>query len=195
MSAKLLALVLASASGIAFLPGSVPDSASAAPMTVDAVHSSLVFRIKHMDIAWFYGSFTKIAGEINLQEKDGSVLIEVDADSVDSNNEGRDRHLKSQEFFGVKEFPKITFKSRSVAKKGEDWEVAGDFTMHGVTKPLTVVVKHTGTGEDPRAGTKSGFETQFTIKRSDFGMSYGVDKKALGDEVQVMLSVEAAAKK
>jgi polyisoprenoid-binding protein YceI len=95
----------------------------------------------------------------------------------------------------VKEFPKIAFKSKTVAKKGDDFEVAGDFTMHGVTKPLTVTVKPTGTSNDQRMGPKSGFETEFTVKRSDFGMNYGIEKKALGDEVKVTLSIEASGKK
>jgi polyisoprenoid-binding protein YceI len=170
----------------------------AAPMAVDPVHSSMVFRVKHMDAAYFYGRFNKIAGEIDLDDKNpsgGTVVIEIDAESIDTNDAGRDRHLKGPDFFSVKEFPKLTFKSKSVAKKGQEWEVAGDLTMHGATKPLTVLVKPTGSIDDPRTGPKVGFETEFTIKRSDFGMTYGVDKKALGDEVKVMLAVEAGPKK
>jgi polyisoprenoid-binding protein YceI len=166
-------------------------------MSVDTVHSSVVFRVKHMDVAHFYGTFNKMTGDFTLDEQDpakSSVAIEIDANSIDSNNEKRDLHLKGPDFFSVKEYPTITFKSRSVARKGSDWEVAGDLTMHGVTKPLTMTVTPTGTIDDPRAGKKAGFETQFTIKRSDFGMTYGTERKALGDEVLLIVAVEAAVK-
>jgi polyisoprenoid-binding protein YceI len=168
---------------------------TAASFTIDPVHSSAVFRIKHLDTAWFYGRFNKVGGEIMLDEKGGSVNVEIDADSVDTNNPDRNTHLKSQDFLSVKEFPKLGFKSKTVTKKGDDWEVAGDFTLHGVTKPLTVTVKPTGSSNDPKMGARSGFETEFTIKRSDYGMTFMLDNKALGDEVKIMLSVEAVEKK
>jgi polyisoprenoid-binding protein YceI len=197
MSGKLIALVVCVASMIALVSG--PSSGTAASpvagMAIDAGHSSVVFRVKHMETAYFYGRFNKISGDLVLEEKNGSVTIEIDADSIDTNSAPRDGHLKGPDFFNVKEFPKITFKSKTVAKKGEDWEVVGDVTMHGVTKPLTVTVKPTGSSNDPRMGPKSGFETEFTLKRSEFGMTYGVDKKALGDDVKVMLSVEAGGKR
>jgi polyisoprenoid-binding protein YceI len=192
-------LLFAGVVAVWLIPGSFDSAASpscsaAAALTVDPVHSSAVFRIKHLDTAWFWGRFNQVTGEINLEES-GSVSLEVDADSVDTHNAQRDAHLKSQDFFSVKEFPKLSFKSKSLTKKGEDWEVAGDFTLHGVTKPLTVMVKPTGSSNDPKMGPRSGFETEFTIKRSDHGMSFMLADKGLGDEVKVMLSIEAVAKK
>jgi polyisoprenoid-binding protein YceI len=197
MSVKLLSSLLALLSVGAILsgPSTPPAAAPTAGLSVDSGHSSCVFRVMHMDTAYFYGRFNKISGDVVLEEKNGSVTIEIDADSIDTNSAPRDGHLKGQDFFSVKEFPKITFKSKTVAKKGEEWEVAGDLSMHGVTKPLTVIVKPSGSSNDPRMGPKSGFETEFTVKRSDFGMTYGVEKKALGDDVKVMLSVEAGGKK
>ena len=197
MSAKLVSFVLALVSiGVMFSgPSAAPVAATAAGLAVDGAHSSMVFRIKHMETAYFYGRFNKISGDVLLEDKNGSVNIEIDADSIDTNSAPRDGHLKGPDFFSVKEFPKITFKSKTMAKKGDDFEVAGDLTMHGVTKPLTVVVKPTGTSNDQRMGPKSGFETEFTVKRSDFGMNYGIEKKALGDEVKVTLSIEASGKK
>jgi polyisoprenoid-binding protein YceI len=193
--------LVACVSCIVLVPAVVPAGADApvpaASMAVDSVHSSVVFRVKHMDVAWFYGSFQKIAGEFKLDEQNpagSSVSIEIDAESVDTNDDKRDLHLKGPDFFSVKEFPKITLKAKTASKKGGDWEVPGELTMHGVTKPVTLVVKPTGMIDDPRMGKKAGFETEFTIKRSDFGMTYGIDKKALGDEVKVMVSIEAAVK-
>jgi polyisoprenoid-binding protein YceI len=198
MSARLLSFVLAVASVVAFVsaprtgqPAAPPAPAAA---TVDGTHSSVVFKVLHLGTSNFYGRFNKIAGDVALDDKGGSVNIEVDADSIDTNNAKRDGHLKSQDFFSVKEFPKIAFKSKSATKKSDGWEVAGDFTLHGVTKPLTVTVKPTGSGADPM-GQKIGYETTFSFKRSDHGMSYGVDNNALGDEVTVILSVEAIVQK
>jgi polyisoprenoid-binding protein YceI len=171
-----------------------PDG-PAATLTIDPVHSSALFRIKHLDTAWFYGRFNKVAGDIVLDEKGGSVNVEIDAESIDTNNADRNKHLMSQDFLSVKEFPKLGFKSKSISKKGEDWEVAGDFTLHGVTKPVTVLVKPTGSSNDPKMGARSGFETEFTIKRSDYGMTYMLDNKGLGDDVKIVLSVEAVEKK
>jgi polyisoprenoid-binding protein YceI len=199
MSARLLTSVLALASIVALLTGSsgTPPAApaTAAAMTIDGTHSSVLFKVMHMETANFYGRFDLISGDVALDDKGGSANVEIDAASIDTNNAGRDGHLKGPDFFSVKEFPKISFKSKTATKKGDGWEVAGDFTMHGVTKPLTVMVKQTGSAEDPKMGKKAGYESTFTVKRSDFGMTYGVDKKALGDDVTVVLSVEAAAKK
>jgi polyisoprenoid-binding protein YceI len=168
-------------------------------MTVDAGHSSVIFRIRHADVANFYGVFRKVSGEVSLDEKDlagSSVAIEVDAASVDTRDEGRDRHLRNPDFLDVKQFPAITFKSRSVARKGEDFEVAGDFTLRGVTKPLTATVRKTGAGElNPRMGYRAGYEADFTFKRSDFGMTYGLEGKALGDEIRILFSLETVPKK
>jgi polyisoprenoid-binding protein YceI len=194
-------LLLAGALAAWLIPGSpetlprLDQDATKAALDIDPVHSSLFFRVKHLDTAYFYGRFGKVTGAMALEGATGSVNVEVDADSIDTNNPDRNKHLMSQDFFSVKEFPKLSFKSKSVSKKGEDWEVAGDFTMHGVTKPLTVLVRPTGSSNDPKMGQRSGFETEFTVKRSDYGMTFMLDNKALGDEVKVMLSVEAVAKK
>jgi polyisoprenoid-binding protein YceI len=204
MSGKVWSVVLACLSGLAFVPGmggpepAALEGSPAAAMVVDAVHSSVVFRVKHLDVSYFYGRFNKVAGEFMFDEQNpgaSTATIEIDADSIDTNDAKRDGHLKSQDFFSVKEFPKVTFKSKTVKNAGSDWEVAGELTLRGETRPLTIIVKPTGTVDDPRAGKKAGFETEFTIKRSDFGMTYGVDKKALSDEVKVIVGIEAGARK
>ena len=181
MSARLLSFILAIASIVTFVsaPHAGQPAATAAPaaaMTIDGTHSSVVFKVLHLQTANFYGRFNKIGGDVALDDKGGTVNVEVDADSVDTNNAKRDGHLKGQDFFSVKEFPKITFKSKSATKKGDGWEVAGDLSLHGVTKPLTVTVKPTGSGADPM-GKKLGYETTFTFKRSDYGMTYGIDQQ------------------
>jgi polyisoprenoid-binding protein YceI len=163
---------------------------------VDSVHSSVIFRIKHLSASYFYGRFNDVSGNISFNEGDpskSSFDVQVKADSVDTKNGGRDKHLKSPDFFNVKQYPTITFKSKQVKKTGDQqYEVTGDFTLHGVTKPLTVKVEHTGTGKGMKGEQRAGFETTFTIKRSEFEMSFMLD--GLGDDVQITVSLEGVKK-
>lgn len=152
---------------------------------VDAVHSSVFFRIRHAT-SFFYGRFNQVSGsfDLNADPAKSSLDITVKTDSIDSNNAKRDQHLKSQDFFSATEFPAITFKGKEFKKSADNkWEVKGDLTLHGVTKPVTVAV------EDTSAGAGGGLEAKFTIKRSDYGMGFMSDK-GLGDEVTVMVGLE-----
>ncbi len=172
------------------------DAGSAAPKTysIDPVHSTAIFRIKHMGAGPFYGRFNDVSGTIAF---DGSESLELDVsvaiESVDSGSERLDGHLKSPDFFNAKEFPTMTFKSRSVKNKAHKLSVvAGDLTIHGVTKPMTVEVEWIGTADMGR-GERCGFEAIFTIKRSDFGMTMGVEAGSLGDDIRVIVGLEAGA--
>jgi polyisoprenoid-binding protein YceI len=165
---------------------------SAEKYAIDPVHSSVVFGIKHMGVTNFYAVFNEITGTVTFDAADpskSSVDITVPVESIDSRNPKRDQHLKSPDFFNVKQFPTLTFKSTKVEKSGDTHKVTGDFTLHGVTKPITIEfnkgpeVKGMAEGE-----LRSGGETRFTIKRSDYGMTFMKD--ALGDEVSIILSVE-----
>lgn len=168
-----------------------------ADFTVDPVHSSLIFKINHMGVANFYGRFNSVNGEYTLDEADPAnsrFTFTVKADSVDTANQRRDGHLKSADFFNVAEYPDISFKSTRVKKAGENQlKVTGDLSLHGQTKPVTADVKLFPTKETQQ-GVKSGLESTFTIKRSDFGMNYGVSQGALGDEVTITVAIEAARK-
>ncbi len=164
---------------------------------VDPVHSSAVFRIKHMGVSYIHGRFNHISGTFNLDEADASkssVDLEIKAESVYTANQKRDQHLKSPDFLNVKQFPVITFKSKTV-KKVDDmtYEITGDFTLLGKTKSLTVKAIHTGSGKNRSGAALIGFETTFTIKRSDFGMNYGIDMGMAGDDVRFTVSVEASS--
>ena len=160
---------------------------------VDPVHSSNAFRIKHANAAYFHGRFNETAGSFTLDSADptqASFNVEISAASVDTNNEKRDGHLKSADFFNVKQYPAITFKSTSVEKgEGENTlAVTGDLTMHGVTKSVTIPVQLTGTGEFPQGVHRAGVEATFEVKMSDFGIK-GMPG-ALSDEVRVVVSLE-----
>ena len=160
---------------------------------IDSSHSNVVFRVKHLNVAYFYGRFNETSGICVFDEKDPSnsrIEVTVKADSIDTKDEKRDRHLKSPDFFNAKQFPELKFVSTQIKPVGKnELEVTGDFTLHGVTKPITVKVERTGSGPDPWGGHRTGFETTFTIKRSDYGMDYML--KGLGDEVKLMIGIEA----
>jgi polyisoprenoid-binding protein YceI len=163
---------------------------------VDPVHASLIFRAKHVNVGIFYGRFNAIAGQFTLDEANpskSSFNFEVQTASVDTQQEKRDAHLKSPDFFNVKQYPTITFKSTAV-KKGEQTnvlEVTGDLTFHGVTKSVTVPVEVTGRGEFPKGTQRAGVESVFTIKMSDFDVK-GIPGMpgAVGDDVRLMFAAE-----
>ena len=123
----------------------------------------------------------------------GSVKLTIPVASIDSNDAKRDEHLKAPDFFNAKENPEITFTSSKIAKKGDAFEVTGKLAMAGKSKEITIPVEFTGTGEF--YGKRAGFMTTFPIKRSDFGMTYGVGEKSLGDEVVLQIALETVQAK
>jgi polyisoprenoid-binding protein YceI len=161
---------------------------------VDSVHSTSIFRAHHFGAGMFYGRFNDVTGTIDIVEGLPEFAISVAIDSVDTNNEKLDGHLKSPDFFNSVEFPEMTFKSSSAKKIGDEkYEVVGEITLHGVTKPLTVVMEKTGQVTN-RRGEMIGFETTFTLNRSEFGMTYGVESGALSDNIKVIVALEAGRK-
>ncbi len=170
----------------------VATSGAANEWQVDGVHSSVLFKIKHASAAWFYGMFANVTGTIVFdasKPEASSVAIEIGAESVQTRDEKRDQHLCGPDFLDSKQFPKITFTSSAWKPSGSDFEVVGELELRGVKKPVTAIVTPTGTGEF--YGKRAGFEATFVIKRSDFGMDYGVAKKVLGDEVHMTVAIEA----
>jgi len=163
---------------------------------VDAVHSAVIFRIKHSNVSNFYGRFNDLSGGWTLDAaspEKSTMEFSIKTEKVDSGNSKRDDHLRSPDFFNAKEFPAITFKSTKVTKKGDNkYEVVGDLTLLGKTKPVTVALEHTGTASGER-GTRSGIDATFTFKRTDFGMNYSTDQ--LGDEVTIMAGVSGTVAK
>ncbi len=165
---------------------------------IDAVHSSILFRAKHLGVSYNYGRFNEFSGSIAMDETDVSkskVELEVKAASVDTANKKRDQHLRSPDFFNVKQFPIITFKSTKVsAKAGQEnmLQVTGDFELHGVKKSITVDVEITGKANFPQVGEVIGFHTTFDIKRSEYGFNFGME--GVNDEIQITVSVEAGKK-
>ena len=172
---------------------------SAADSTVwkiDDTHSMGLFRVQHSGAGMFWGRFDGVTGIITTSGIPTGTLaldVSIDTNSVSSANKDLDGHLRSPDFFSVKEFPTMTFVSTSSKKlPGNMWEVSGNLTMHGVTKLITTNVEMTGQAESPR-GKKIGFEAVFTIDRSEFGMSYGVEKNAIGNSVRITVALEAGS--
>jgi polyisoprenoid-binding protein YceI len=168
--------------------------APAAAYEVDAVHSSGVFRAKHL-VSPFWGSFHGISGTVSYDAstpEQSTVDIKIAAASISSGNAKRDEHLRSPDFFSVKEFPEIRFKSTRVVSKGDKkLEMSGDLTLHGQTKPVTAAVEVTGEGQTDQ-GYKAGFEATIDLERSEFGMSTGLPD--VGDEVRVIIALQCVKK-
>jgi polyisoprenoid-binding protein YceI len=163
---------------------------------VDPVHSSTVFRIKHLNTAPFYGTFNELTGSITFdpaKPEAASMDLTVKIDSVETHNPRRNSDVKGASFFNAAEFPTATFKSTSWKKASENaFDVAGDLTIRGVTKPVTVKFEKTGEAEKgPMGAPVIGFAADFSIKRSDYGMTYMPD--GLSDEVKLMVGIEAKA--
>ncbi|GAB4158787.1 MAG: YceI family protein [Planctomycetota bacterium] len=183
------------------LPALMPVSGSrearrSGPSEVDPVMSSAVFRIGHGGISHFYGMFEEVGGTVDIdpaKENGGSIEIEVAAASVRTHDEKRDAHLKGPDFFDVKQYPSIRFASSSISATGEDrFRVRGTLEMRGRKKEIEVLVTKTGEGEF--MGKRVGYETTFSLLRSDFGMDYGIAQKALSDEVDVTLGISCIRK-
>ena len=192
--AGLVCLLGIGAVGIGHLAGAADDTGT---YNVDAAHSMIIFRAKHNNVAYNYGRFNEFTGELTIAEdaSESAVSFEVKAGSIDTGNEKRDQHLRSSDFFSAKQFPVITFKSTAVKMKAdaEDvLEVTGDLELHGVKKSITVDVEITGRGEGREGEALIGFETTFTIQRSDFGMTYGMGP--VSDDIRITVSIEAARK-
>ena len=178
-------------------PAATP-AATSGPTTyqIDDVHSSALFRVHHLGAGQFWGRFNAVSGSMTFGANGEPTAFDVSisTDSVDTAEPKLDAHLKSPDFFNSKEFPAMTFKSDSVSRKSDGTlEVTGALSMHGVTKTITAALEVTGVAE-MGMGARAGVEAVFAVKRSDFGMRYGVEKGTLGDQVRVVVSLEGIRK-
>ena len=159
--------------------------------SVDSVHSSVHWKVKHCGASWSKGAFDTITGTVSLDPKApeaGSVKLVIPTASIHSGDKKRDEHLLGPDFFNAKENPEITFTSTKIAKKGDALAVTGDLSIAGKKQSVTIDVAHVGDGEF--YGKRRGYTSTFTIKRSEFGVSYGIDNGSLGDEVTLSIDIE-----
>ncbi len=166
----------------------------AADWKVDPVHSHVVFRIKHLGASWSYGMFHGPVGTLTFNPdspESSKLVVRVPAKSIDTGNQKRDAHLLSNDYFAAEQFPAIEFTSTGFTKISDtEYEVAGELKLRGQARPITVKLVKTGEGKTPDGVEVAGFETTFTIKRTDFGMDAMVGP--LGDEVHLTVSLEVA---
>jgi len=171
-----------------------------AKWAVDPTHSSVDFTIRHMMIAKVKGTFHTFEANIEADPQDlttANISFSVDIASIDTRNNDRDAHLRSGDFFDAEQHPKMTFQSTNIVSKGDgEYNVTGDLTIRGVSRPETFSVTFEGAGRDPWGNEKVGFSGTGSIKRSDFGLTYNAALETggvlIGDEVKVSIEIEAA---
>ena len=168
--------------------------------TIDPSHTSVIFGVSHLGYSFTYGRFDKVSGDFTLDPANpdaASFTLKIDAASINTNDAKRDEHLRNADFFNTGEFPLISFKSEKVAVKDVDgakvYEVTGQLTMHGVTKPITLNLQKLGEGAGPTGQDyRTGFNCQTKLSRSEWGMTKMVGP--IGDEVAVTISFEGVRK-
>lgn len=180
----------------------LPFAAVAADFDIDPAHSSVTFKIRHL-VSKTAGHFEKFTGTLSYEPgkpETWQANAVIDTASINTNNKKRDDHLKGPDFFDVKKFPKMTFKSTKVSDVDDnEAKLHGDLTLHGVTKPVVLDIEFTGAGTDPWGTQKIGFTGKTKVNRKDFGIEWNKTLDAgglmLGEEVEIVLEIEADQKK
>jgi polyisoprenoid-binding protein YceI len=177
-------------------PGVIPGQTTA--WTIDPVHSTVEFSVRHMVVSTTKGRFTGVTGTIVLDEADltrSHVDITIDAATVDTRQEQRDADLRSANFLDVEKYPTITFKSTRIAVAGDTYRVFGDLTIHGVTREVELDTEYNGQNRTPWGTEVAGFTASTRISRKDFGLTYSATLETgglvVGDEVKIELEIEA----
>ena len=192
VSSLILPLVVA----LAPAPAAVTQSAAPTTWRIDATHSEVTFRVRHL-VSRVRGTFTDWNGTIVADPASlagGSVTVEIQTASIDTNNERRDTHLRSADFFDAARHPTITFRSTGVTARGGELTVNGQITLRGVTRPVVLNGRMLEVG-GVAGRRRIGFEATTTINRMDFGVAWNRAAEGggvvLGDDVQISLAVEA----
>jgi polyisoprenoid-binding protein YceI len=173
----------------------VAPAARADEYALDAAHAAATFKISHIGLSWTNGRFKDLSGSFTIDPGNPAASrfdVTAKAESVDTDNAKRDEHLRSPDFFNTKQFPALSFKSTAVRPVEGGYEVTGDLTIHGVTRPITVTLAGGRTAEFPKGIQRTGYSTEFKIKRSEFGMDKMLE--AIGDEVFIGVSFEGTKK-
>ncbi|MBJ7324545.1 MAG: YceI family protein [Rhodococcus sp.] len=169
---------------------------TAGTWAIDPTHSTVGFTVRHLVVSKVRGRFQNFSGTVTVAA-DGtpSVDAKIDVTSITTDNEQRDGHLKTADFFEVEKFPTATFKSTSVKADGGDFVVTGDFTLHGVTKSIDLKLEFNGVNAGMGNGPVAGFEASTTINRKDFGISIDMPLEGggavVGDKIALNLDIEA----
>lgn len=178
------------------------DTSTATKVTtwaIDPSHSEAGFTVRHMMVSRVRGKFTDLSGTIKLDEEQfdrSSVEVEIQTASITTGDEKRDEHLRSADFFDAEKYPTITFKSTKIVPgKGDEFELVGELSMHGVTMPVSIDAEYQGRGMNPWGQEVIGFSGETKINRKDFGLTWNVGLETggvlVGDEIKISLEVEA----
>lgn len=180
------------ASNNAVVPAEIP----AGTWTIDPVHSSISFSVRHLMVSRVRGTLGTFSGEITVSsEGTPSVSAEIEVSSLDTGNDQRDAHLKSAEFFDVEQHPTATFTSTGVRTDGSGYALDGAFTLKGITKPIGIGLEFNGINPGMGHGAVAGFQASVILNRKDFGIDINMPLETggvvLGDKVTVTLDIEA----
>ncbi len=166
---------------------------------IDHAHSGISFTVRHLLVSKVRGRFTKWTGKLRFDEENpaaSSVEVAIEANSVDTAEQQRDGHLRSGDFLDSEKFPHLTFKSTRVQRvKDDTYEVTGDLTIRGVTRPVLLAVEYGGVMKDPWGNERAGFTARTAVERKEFGITFNqvLDHGglALGEKVSIEIDVEA----
>ena len=169
-----------------------------AKWSIDTTHSEVQFKVKHLVISTVTGSFNKFSADLEAEKEDftdAKINFTADIDSIDTNNEQRDGHLKSDDFFNAAQYPQLSFTSTSFEKKsGNDYVLKGNLTIRNNTKAIELAVDFGGVAKDPYGQTKAGFEAVGKVSRKEFGLAWSAVTEAGGivvsDEIKLLLNVQ-----
>ncbi|MEO5680571.1 MAG: YceI family protein [Acidimicrobiales bacterium] len=165
--------------------------------SIDPSHSSVEFVVRHLVVSKVKGRFGTFAGTVSLDPAAplaASVGATLQVASIDTGDAQRDTHLRSADFFDAETYPTITFRSTAVRQAGDDFDVDGDLTIRGVTKPVSLRLEYNGTSPDPWGGTRAGFSGETELNRRDFGLDFDVKLDTggalVGEKIKIHLEVE-----
>jgi polyisoprenoid-binding protein YceI len=165
--------------------------------TIDPVHSDVAFTVRHMMVSKVRGHFTRMEGQIvtGADPLASTVTATIDLDSIDTNNAQRDDDLRSANFFEVDKYPGMTYRSTAIRHSEDGFDVDGELTLHGVTRPVTLALDVNGFTRDPFGATRAGFSATAEINRRDFGITFNAPMEGggvvVGDKIQIFIEIEA----
>jgi len=177
-----------------------PTTLPAGTWELDAAHSSISFSVRHMMVSKVRGQFKDFTADIVTADDPlaSTVSAVVQMASIDTRDKARDEHLRTNDFFDIGNHPTMTFTSTRIEGSGSDYELHGDLTIKGVTRPVTFALEVGGVAKDPWGNTKTGFTASTTVNRKDFGLEYNAALETggvlIGDKVTIELDIEAALK-
>jgi polyisoprenoid-binding protein YceI len=168
---------------------------------IDPVHTDISFTVRHMMVSKVRGHFETFEGTVTtgVSPLDSTVEVSIDLASINTNNDDRDNHIRGDDFFGVEQFPKMTYRSTGVRQVNGDYVVDGELTLRGVTKPVSLELEVNGFGPDPFGGTRSGFSAKGEISRKEFDVKFDAAMEGggvvVGDRIQLAIEAELVLRK